>query len=103
MRTVVSLIYESMEEAKKIMKEEMKNEKTVFGKEVLPETYVQAKDYITELIRLDIFRKEDLYDKVFKSTTYFGDYNKQYRKYKVFEDKIIHEKLKFERRGKSAN
>jgi hypothetical protein len=87
-RTTVWLIYEEMEQAKQQMEKELKNKVIIFGKAVRPETNIHAKDYITELIKLDIFRKDDLYDKVFKSTTYFGDYNKEYRKYKIFKDKI---------------
>lgn len=55
------------------------------------------------MIKLDIFRKEDLYDKVFKSTTYFGDYNKLYRKYKIFKDKINDNIRKLEEEEKVLN
>lgn len=102
-RRALETMYSQMERAKIRMEKELKDKKIIFGKQPYPENYIHAKNYITELIHQDIFRKEDLYDKVFKSTTYFGDYNKLYRKYKVFEDKVIQENLKLEEEEKELN
>jgi K+/H+ antiporter YhaU regulatory subunit KhtT len=102
-RVEVSLMYRDMEKAKARMERELKNKQLILVENPDPEYYIKAKDYITELIKLDIFRKDDLYDKVFKSTTYFGDYNKLYRKYKAFQDKVIPILHKLEDEEKELN
>jgi uncharacterized protein YfbU (UPF0304 family) len=50
------------------------------------DSVIELKKYISLLIRKKIFRKEDIYGKVFKSEKDFADFKKLWEKYQKARD-----------------
>jgi hypothetical protein len=80
MRNHVRTIHATMMESTKRMKNHMDTGK--FGDPGAVETILEEKAYLTLLIRKKIFRKEDIYGKVFKSEKDFTDLKRLFEKYK---------------------